>query len=549
MRFQVLKSRRAVDRLMLNYSVSLLPNSPGSCVAVTGDLARVTDNLGTGREEVVFGYKQAFAGCTDQSNPDVTVPDLVLFANLSGAALLATSAYCALAIPAPPAIACSVFGLVGGVVVLETNAALAQILASKKLAAGELSEQDRENLRSALNNLQSLVLGPHLSFVGGLRSRVAGALLSLLLLNGEEMLKTTIELVDFIRSLSPPTTPSSLEVSPATGLSMTGNVGGPFTPPSQNYTLTNTGGTAISYNISKSQSWVSLSSTGGFLEPGLSTDVLVAINSNAVSLGAGSYSDTVIFTNTLNGNDNTSRSVTLTVNAAAGTLEVSPATGLSMTGDVGGPFSPPSQNYTLTNAGGTTITYTVSNVKNWVSLSSTGGSLEPELSTDVLVAINSNAVSLAAGPHSDTVNFTNTTNGNDNTSRSVELTVNAVEPPPPPPDEVSITVETGICTVERFPWGTIISRTVETSGSVSGPVGTDFSVFGLSDVSCSAWSNCERSGVEPSTTGWTASGFRPGGDNEITFQANSDIGGSKTVTVIVTCPLNWTAQHCPEISP
>ncbi len=348
----------------------------------------------------------------------------------------------------------------------------------------------------------------------------------------KDLVSNALKIVSVTLTVNPTPPAGSLEVSPATGLSMMGNVGGPFTPPSQNYTLTNTGGTAISYNISKSQSWVSLSSTGGFLEPGLSTDVLVAINSNAVSLAAGTYSDTVTFTNTLNGNDNTSRSVELTVNAA-GTLEVSPATGLSMTGDVGGPFTPPSQSYTLTNTGGTTITYTISKNANWVSLASTDGSLEPEASTSVLVAINSNAVSLAAGTYSDTVAFTNTTNGNGNTSRPVELTVNAVEPPPPPPDEVSITVETGICIVERFSWGDIISLTVETSGSVSGPVGTDFSAAGLSDLSCSSWSNCERTGAEPSTTGWTYSGYGIRGLNTMYYYASTE-----SFSTTVTCPLN-----------
>ena len=306
-------------------------------------------------------------------------------------------------------------GVVGGTLVIQSNAIAVQLLMAQKMVSqdGTLTGEQRESLRQALTGMLEGIYMPFITLGLDKVQKGAGLVASLLVTyqNLQNKITTLVEttVVDVI--VPPPT--GSLEVSPATGLSMTGNVGGPFTPPSQNYTLTNTGGTAISYNISNDQNWVSLSSTGGFLEPGLSTDVLVAINSNAVSLGAGSYSDTVVFTNTLNGNDNTSRSVELTVNAtpSAGTLEVSPATGLSMTGDVGGPFSPPSQSYTLTNTGGTTITYTISKSANWVSLESTGGSLEPEASTNVLVAINSNAVSLSAGPYSDTVFFTNTTNG------------------------------------------------------------------------------------------------------------------------------------------
>ncbi len=110
--------------------------------------------------------------------------------------------------------------------------------------------------------------------------------------------------------------PGVLVVSPSTGLSASGNTGGPFSPSSQSYILGNTGGTTINYTISNSQSWVSLSETSGSLDPGTSTSVTVSINGNADGLGADTYSDTVSFTNTTNGDGNTSRSMILTVNPA-----------------------------------------------------------------------------------------------------------------------------------------------------------------------------------------------------------------------------------------
>jgi len=144
----------------------------------------------------------------------------------------------------------------------------------------------------------------------------------------KDIVETTKELVEFIRGLppppppppplSPPTpsppTPGVLAVSPATGLIMSGDEAGPFTPTSQRYTLTNTGGSSIDFSVSKGQSWISLSTTGGSLAPGASTTVLVAVNSNATMLSAGTHSDTVTFSNTTSGNGTTSRSVTLTVN-------------------------------------------------------------------------------------------------------------------------------------------------------------------------------------------------------------------------------------------
>jgi hypothetical protein len=151
----------------------------------------------------------------------------------------------------------------------------------------------------------------------------------------------------------------------------------------------------------------------------------VTINSGANSLAAGSYSDTVTLTNSTNGAGNTTRAVGLTVNATSGALSVTPAGGLSSSGTAGGPFTPSSQLYTLTNTGGTSINWTASKTQSWVTLSSSGGALAAGGTATVTVTINSGANSLAAGSYSDTVTLTNSTNGAGNTTRAVGLTVNA----------------------------------------------------------------------------------------------------------------------------
>ena len=69
------------------------------------------------------------------------------------------------------------------------------------------------------------------------------------------------------------------------------------------------------------------------------------------ALAAGGYSDTVSFTNTSNGTGNTTRPVSLTVTSVTPQLAVSPASGLTSSGMAGGPFSPASQTYGLTNSG------------------------------------------------------------------------------------------------------------------------------------------------------------------------------------------------------
>jgi hypothetical protein len=107
--------------------------------------------------------------------------------------------------------------------------------------------------------------------------------------------------------------PGVLSVSPAGGLTSSGNAGGPFSPASQVYTLSNTGGSTISWTAAKSAAWVTLSPTSGSLASGANAAVTVTVNSGANSLTAGSYSDTVTFANATTGSGNTTRAVQLTV--------------------------------------------------------------------------------------------------------------------------------------------------------------------------------------------------------------------------------------------
>jgi hypothetical protein len=122
-----------------------------------------------------------------------------------------------------------------------------------------------------------------------------------------------IPLVEDIIAVEAQIGPGTLWVSPSTSFSSVGSQGGPFSPTSQVYTLTNTGGTSISYTVSESISWLSLSPESGSLAPGASAPVTLSITSVADSLYPGSYSGTVRFTNVTNGNGNASRPASLTV--------------------------------------------------------------------------------------------------------------------------------------------------------------------------------------------------------------------------------------------
>jgi spore coat protein U-like protein len=241
----------------------------------------------------------------------------------------------------------------------------------------------------------------------------------------------TVSFTNTTNGVGNTTRPVSLTVTPAGGLSVTpgnglassGFVGGPFSPSSLAYTLQNTGGTSIAWTAAKTRTWTTLSSTSGTLSAGATATVTVSINAEANALAAGTYNDTVSFTNTTNGRGNTTRPVSLMVSAPPGTLSVAPGDGLASSGLAGGPFSPSSLAYTLQNTGGTSIAWTATKTRTWTTLSSTSGTLSAGATATVTVSINAEANALAAGTYSDTVSFTNTTNGRGNTTRPVSLTV------------------------------------------------------------------------------------------------------------------------------
>ncbi len=219
-----------------------------------------------------------------------------------------------------------------------------------------------------------------------------------------------------------------LFVSPSSEFDFGGIAGGPFSPSSQIYTLTNSGGVAMNWTASYSASWITLSAPSGTLAPGAATTVTVSINGSANGLAEGDYADTLSFTNATNGAGNTTRAINLTVISANPELSVSPATGSNFIGPNGGPFDPSSQSYTLSNTGGATLNWTASNTANWNTLSATSGTLAPGSNTSVSISINANANSLSAGNYSDTISFVNANNDAGDTTRSITLTVTNVFP-------------------------------------------------------------------------------------------------------------------------
>ncbi len=151
----------------------------------------------------------------------------------------------------------------------------------------------------------------------------------------------------------------------ATCLSSSAFIGGPFSPVSNLIPVSNSGTSPLNGTAAKTQTWVTLSSTG-------SVDVAVSINAGAHMLPVSNYGGTVTFGNTNNGVGNATRAATLAVIPLIPALSVTPTGGLSSAGDYGGPFTPARKDFTLTNAGNGPMNLNAVKCAAWLTPSAPG---------------------------------------------------------------------------------------------------------------------------------------------------------------------------------
>jgi hypothetical protein len=94
-----------------------------------------------------------------------------------------------------------------------------------------------------------------------------------------------------------------------------------------------------------------------------------------------------------------------------GILGITPATGITAGGPVGGPFSMTEQDFLLTNSGTASLEWSLINTSLWLNVSPDSGTLTSSGQTTVTANLNSAAYNLAVGTYSANVWFTNLNNG------------------------------------------------------------------------------------------------------------------------------------------
>jgi len=210
---------------------------------------------------------------------------------------------------------------------------------------------------------------------------------------------------NLINALAGPVDP--LVIAPASGFNANGPVGGPFNGAPQNFSLTNTGVASLNWSIINTSAWLNASTAGGTLASGARTSITVSLTSAANSLAVGTYSANAWFTNQTTGVAQP-RQFTLQVLQP---LAVSPTTGFTSGGPVGGPFSVTTQNFSLTNLGTVSLNWSVNSTASWLTASPNSGALAAGGQTTLTVSLNSAANSLAAGTYNANVVITNQNGG------------------------------------------------------------------------------------------------------------------------------------------
>ncbi|HXI84070.1 MAG TPA: hypothetical protein VNL17_08275 [Verrucomicrobiae bacterium] len=215
-----------------------------------------------------------------------------------------------------------------------------------------------------------------------------------------------------------------LSVGPITDVFFSkGFTGGPITF-TKNYSVANFGVGTMTWSVSAANNWVGLSPSSGTLGSGGSITVTVSFNNaNANALAPGTNVSSISFTNSTSGNtgsDFTTRPVTLILSQ----IGVTPSSNYFANGPVGGPYTPSTQIYTLTNGSANSLSWGASAVSsNWLTFTPSSGAIAAGGTANVTVAItNANALALSRGAFVDTIMFTNSASSDPgNAARSVSL--------------------------------------------------------------------------------------------------------------------------------
>ena len=196
-------------------------------------------------------------------------------------------------------------------------------------------------------------------------------------------------------------------VIPSATFSSIGEAGGPFAPTSKTYVIRETNTFSTSWSIAADVAWLSISETNPVVAPLVPRNIVVSFNAGATSLAPGTYEGSLTFRNLTTGIVEI-RHVVLTIRDH---LAVAPEEGFASAGLLGGPFTPSSKVYVVTNKSAVSRAFTAIASTNWLTVSPASGTIPARQAVPVTVSINANANPLLGKTYSASVVFSNQASG------------------------------------------------------------------------------------------------------------------------------------------
>lgn len=213
-----------------------------------------------------------------------------------------------------------------------------------------------------------------------------------------------------------------LTLSPDEDFAVSGPQGGPFSPLTKTYEISNSGDAVIYWGTEADAAWITMEPDWGKLSPGQSTTVTVTVTAEANTLPSGVHTQTLSFLD-LSNNTQLSRHLVLAVSAIP-VFHVLPDEDFVISGSQGGPFSPLTTIYELSNSGTEEILWDTEADADWIMMAPDSGKLSPGESASITITASEAINSLAPGNYIQSLSFFDITN-NIQLNRKLILTISA----------------------------------------------------------------------------------------------------------------------------
>ena len=206
---------------------------------------------------------------------------------------------------------------------------------------------------------------------------------------------------------------------------ITGPQGGPFVNTSMDFLLENHGADPVDWSASSVPAFVQLDLTSGSIPANSQTSIHATLDSAmAQSLPVGNSNGTLSFHNDTAAQADVDVDCTLSISTAGLSVQVLPTTNFTSSGPAGGPFSPASTVYTLTNLGTAPLAWESTTGNSWATATPSSGQLASGESVPVTVGIDdSMTTAMAPGMYWSYVDFRDGVNHATLDSRDIGMSV------------------------------------------------------------------------------------------------------------------------------